>query len=912
MSEINTIPKEISSDYGKDFAWLRKEGLTYIQKLAGKLWTDYNTHDPGITMLELLCWVMTDLGYRISMPLEDIVASDSENDIRMHEQFISALNILPTAPVTVNDYRKLFVRIEGVRNAWLQKAHHPVRVNYFNQPPELRYPLPGDPVVPNKEVEFELNGLYNILLDIEEPYENDLPLITKKVKSIYHHYRNLCEDVVDVNKVPTQEIVVCGEIELEPKADPEQVWAEIIHAIQLYLSPELHFYNLAEMQEKNIPSDEIFEGPVFDFDKLSISDDGEADKHLFAKKGFIDDAEIKASELRSEVRLSDIIRIVMKIPGVKLIKSIRFGFCSCNETSIDKINAVMNKHEWWLCVKEGYKPVLCLTNSVINFYKDIIPIELKKFDAELLLHKIIEQKQIDDQSKTITDFPMPLGKYRDIENYQTLQNHLPETYGVGQVGLPDTASIKRRALAKQLKAYLLFFDQVLANYFSQLASVKKLLSAYNSEKKTYFNNAVKNLKDDRNIYRDVDHWEESVDKIMKDGGLDNYVERKNKFLDHLLARFAEQFNEYVFLLHRIYGNDLDNAIIRNKREFYQDYTNMSAFRADALDYYNKQTAEQLMLNVSGMERRISRLLGFNHYRRQKLSELHYRIFKVAPADPLSRHNWIIDKAATDILQGTGLSAKQVDAYEEMGLASILGCDRENYKTILSADQSRVSFAIVNSSGLEAAFSISDFAVNPGEVTSGIFSNAETAIENIIAYFLNDFRLEGMYVVEHIILRPDLDRTGITLDSFMPVCIDANAHYCKPLDPYSFRIAVILPGYTMRLRNKDFRKYAERLIRIETPAHILPRICFIGIEQMKDFEELYEQWLNTRINSVDPAQQVPDVLNKQFIDLLESLFTVYNEALLGDCDDDTDESNPVILGRTNLGSLPTPSDPIPDT
>jgi hypothetical protein len=107
---------------------------------------------------------------------------------------------------------------------------------------------------------------------------------------------------------------------------------------------------------------------------------------------------------------------------------------------------------------------------------------------------------------------------------------------------------------------------------------------------------------------------------------------------------------------------------------------------------------------------------------------------------------------------------------------------------------------------------------------------------------------------------------------------------------------------MRMRNKDFRRFAERLIRMETPAHILPRICFIGEAQMKEFEDTYYLWLETRINSTDPMQQVPEALNKKLVDVLENLFTVYNEGTLGDCDDDTDEDNPVILGQTNLGTL----------
>jgi hypothetical protein len=910
MNELLTIPKEISKEFGPEYALLRESGLKYIQQISSKLWTDYNTHDPGVTILELLCWVITDLNYRIEMPVEDVLAEEIDNDKAMHRQFLSALNILPTAPVTADDYRKLFVRIDGVRNVWMQKAHHKIIADYKKQPPQLRYAFPNENAQPGKELEFELNGLYNIQLDVEETHKGKLPEIIAKVRSIYHHFRNLCEDLVKVTEVPTQEIVICSEIELEAKADPEKVWAEIIYAIELYLNPSINFYSLAEMQEKGIPSEKIFEGPVFDFDKIPLLHESGNDGTIFSKKGFIDDAEIKASGLRTEVRLSDLIRIIMKIPGVKLIKSIQFGFCGCDETDIDKINSVMNKNEWLLCIKDGHKPLLCLTNTVINFYKDVIPIELKKLEADLNLQELKDKNKADNESKVVEDLPMPLGKYRDIKNYGTLQNHLPETYGIGEIGLPETASVKRKAQAKQLKAYLLFFDQVLANYFSQLAHVKDLLSADSPVKKTYFNNVVKHLRDDAAIYRFANDWEKSIDALFGQAKLDNYVERKNKFLDHLLARFAEQFNEYVFLLHRIFGNDYDNAMIRHKREFYLDYTNMSAYRADALDYFNKKDPALAEVNVSGMEKRISRLLGFNHYRRQKLSVLHYNIFKIVPADPTSRYSWTIDEAGTDVLKGTDVSLTEVDAYQEMGLASILACERENYVMVLSPDQSTVSFNIIDSSGQIVAFSITDFPVLPGEVTTGIFSNAEAEINNLINYFTKDFRLEGMYVVENILLRPDLNRLGQLLDSFMPVCISPNGEYCKPLDPYSFRIAVILPGYSMRLRNKDFRKYAERLIRLETPAHILPRICFIGIDQMKEFEDLYEGWLNTRINSADPEKQVPDTLNKQLIDLIEKLFTVYEEGQLSDCDDDTNEKNPVILGRTNLGSLPAGNNPTP--
>ena len=56
-----------------DYEYLRKKGIEFAQTLSGKTWTDYNEHDPGVTILEQLCFAMTDLGYRTNFSIEDIL-----------------------------------------------------------------------------------------------------------------------------------------------------------------------------------------------------------------------------------------------------------------------------------------------------------------------------------------------------------------------------------------------------------------------------------------------------------------------------------------------------------------------------------------------------------------------------------------------------------------------------------------------------------------------------------------------------------------------------------------------------------------------------------------------------------------------------------------------------------------------
>lgn len=75
MSDGITISKKKPKHASMDYTFLREEGIRQIQKLAGDIWTDHNTHDPGITILETLCYAITDLGYRTDQDIKDILAS---------------------------------------------------------------------------------------------------------------------------------------------------------------------------------------------------------------------------------------------------------------------------------------------------------------------------------------------------------------------------------------------------------------------------------------------------------------------------------------------------------------------------------------------------------------------------------------------------------------------------------------------------------------------------------------------------------------------------------------------------------------------------------------------------------------------------------------------------------------------
>lgn len=919
MTDTITIPKDVASRDDRDYNFLREEGLKYIQALAGKMWTDYNAHDPGITFLELLCYAITDLAYRMDLPLENLLADESNSLLSMHRQFHSALKILPTCPATERDYRKLLINIDGVNNAWLKKNESTIFVDYKSQPAKLSYE--AWPVDHSQVDQFDLNGLYEILVEIDETVE-DKPAVLQAVKETYHRNRNLCEDLVSVSEVSQQPVKVCVEIELEPDARAEKVEADIRFAIENYFSPPVRFYSLPELLEKNIPPDTIFNGPVFGrpvfekeallltllgvqrweellagevtlleelLDDPGILTDSATNLELIKQQiikntllhGFTIDEELDATNLRTDVRTSDLVKEIMKIPGVKLIRDITVGPCGSDAVTGDG---------WKVCIENGKQPVLC-EKSVFKFFKDVLPINVDKNLVAEKLGFLHEERIQSRKAKIVEDLPMPSGQYFKISAFSTIQNDLPDTYGVNSNGLPGQATPLRRVQANQLKAYLLFFDQVLANYFAQLENVGRLLSSDETLAHTYFAQAVAGLKNANSIVKDETNWSENVQNLMSVH--DDFGLRRHKLLNHLLARFAEDFNLYVLTMYELFGQQLENLLLRQKADFWKDYPAISAGRGLGMDYYHPSAGIWDSDNISGMERRLSRLGGFYDLKRRDLSGVAIEFYQENDVDSVDEFRWRVRHDSGKILLSSSTHYLDLDAlYGEAELAVALAQQPAHFQKEKTEDDTQWYFNIINSDEEIVSRRIEFFDTE---------AEVDAAIQQVID-FLSGKKLtsEGMFVIEHILLRPDAENAPPEL--FLPLCMEPDGKFCPPKDPYSYRISVVLPGWTQRFSNLDFRTFFEKIIRSETPAHILPRICWISREEMGEFESLYKAWLEARFS--DPDQQAPAPVLNAFIEKLSRLTTVYPSGVLHDCEDEgtAEDDNFLVLGKTNLGNL----------
>jgi hypothetical protein len=878
-----------------DFMGLRTQAIAQLQALCGDVWTDYNQHDPGLTILDQLLYAMTDLSYRLDFDIEDLMARP---DGKRQEGMFSPRAILPSRALTLDDYRKLIIDVPGVRNAWVETVAFPIP-KVFHYPGEHIYRIEEE----EGGARITIQGLYRAWVELIPGYDGQPEEVIANVRKCLTMNRNLCEDFMEVRILQAQPVRVVMQIEVGHVEDLNALKDEIFARISAFISPALPQYTLQEMIAKGYRIDEIFEGPAL-------------------RHGFIDDADLAAYQRRTELRSSDLIQELMNIPGVSVVRDIHL------KTSSSKLE------KWLLPLDASKAAQLDIEASTVTFYKeDLLGGTYRPSPSSLPgdIRDIPAPWEID-----IIETPR---KSRDIATYHTVQHHFPANFGLGPNRLLSDASPRRIAQQKQLQGYLLLFEQVLANLFSQAAEAASLYSFTDAAPQTYFSqslldripgiSALLNPEEPVDGLRPIQGntycfspglirpeigstisiagpfgrlddvlvterndvvirlqvpdgsvipvgphtWTYSaaslasqLQAITEKGNVG--LIRKNKFLNHVMARFGEQLTEYTLLLNHLEpdGNRSATKAISDKLGFLREYPLISADRAGALDYLRAyDTAD----NLPGFMRRIMRMLGINQTQVTSLAD-----------EPLG---WL----KANFVPAPGITWSEIWA---------AAGDAEHYISLTPGDVIGLLRAVDSSEVI--AQRLPDFPVEdiPATVAQLVARHAEIADRN-----------EGLHIVEHVLLRPrTLDEanglyvlyrekvvthayahatiTGgyvcecpahgltdyaeillrrpngadlrlkpveLTPDSFVLVLTpnlredELPKHFVQldyPEDPYSLQFTVMLPTWPRRNQDENFRKLVEKTIRTEAPAHLKVYLQWLDLDHMHDFEHCHFTWL----------------------------------------------------------------------
>ncbi len=604
MADESTNKTISSTDSGfpayLDFDKLRSESIAYLGNLSGKIWTDHNVHDPGITILEMLIYAVLDLGYRTNLPSVDLFTRDPA-DTSPDNNFFTPSQILANNPLTIIDFRKLLIDISGVKNAWLE-VEDTLPSDFCpagNTIPGTVGNLQRNPC----ECDY-LNGLYHVYVELEKDFDLTDPAqeqeyndIIHKVKCALMSHRNLCEDFIDIKVLCRLKIGLCADVELEADADGADVYLKILEALREFFSPSPKFYTLPQLLDKGKPIEEIFSGRPYNLEE---------------SYGFVDTDELEQITLRKKIHLSDVYHVLFDIAGVKNVRNLAWQPCN-NAGPYPDIT------KWELHLPENFIPEFEVACSGFQFFKYgmKVKLDLAKADSIFAMNFSTNGKILYTRPSLNFDTEIPQGIYHaDLSDYYSIQNEFPHVYGIGKGDLASTASDERKAQALQLQGFLLFFDQLLANYLTQLKNIRSLFALSSSENDsdnhTYFTNELTNVPQLEKLLR-FNTGSDGGGTLGSEGSILAYpTDRKN--LENLIASGKikntdldrrcndvnkDDFPEYEFcfdavrdqaenqLRDDLLNGDFDPVIISNYNDcyFFYCFTSSTEFALISKKYY---------------------------------------------------------------------------------------------------------------------------------------------------------------------------------------------------------------------------------------------------------------------------------------------------------------------------------------
>ncbi|NDV82955.1 hypothetical protein [Bacteroides sp. 51] len=369
MKKHITIPrKEPSQDL---YTQLQEAALNAVQRYSGNLWTDYNEHDPGVTVMDVLNYTLLETDYRLQFDLQDYLTPAKGKWLPSGNALFSPLEIFPVNPVTEVDYRKLFVSsIDDLKNVW---------------------------VVLDKK-----KGIYNFIVDA---HPDTLPYRRKEifdeVHALYSTHRNLCEDMGGIRFLEYDQVLLHADIELDEKTNVNAIMARIYLETQEFLNAGMRFKRVDDLLNAGKTLDEILDGPL-------------------QRKMIIDDESI--IERKMEFDLFVLHGRLRELPGILRVNSLALEWKGELITSTLRVESPFQTFAVFYSPMEGEQTVI-LRKKGKNVFA--IPERVNRILSNLRTELYGHQNMDTAQDLLGNDLP---GTYRNIYSHLPVWNDLPACY----------------------------------------------------------------------------------------------------------------------------------------------------------------------------------------------------------------------------------------------------------------------------------------------------------------------------------------------------------------------------------------------------------------------------------------------------------------------------------------------------
>jgi len=899
MNKEICIDRKAENPGPSDYQKLREAALETVQQLSGNLWTDYNDHDPGVTIMDAFNYALTELHYKLSFPPEEYLTGAGSNFRPNDFGLFLPGQVYPTAPVTTGDYRKLFFdRISEIADIWLRPSPH------------------------------NLPGTLDIIVDLSPSSKASQRTETEdKIRKLYNENRNLGEKLGKVLFREKQELEFWAEIHLTDDANAAEILARIYFACACYFNSGIKYHNLRRLLEKEDDWSVLLDGPL-------------------TKNGIIDDDSVLPA--RKTFYVSELYSLIKEIKGIQVIENISLK--SDSRIFTDEITCEDILHSYTVNLparKQDIQLLLLKNEKEVTFVFS----EVQKYFKKLVVEEYGRQNQFAGFSEMQL---LPQGKYIDFSGYDSIQNDFPNFYGINDKGIPSYYSEERKARAKQLKGYLLLFDFILAGSMQEINQLRDLLQVdahlpaeilpdlgstvahyaelvdagktdAATEQSKSFRAGVKNQLFD---LLDALYGEKSALRFLSDFDVNNSP------LKHLEQRASFIRSEHRFMPVRARGVNLLNNEPGDVPGIKQWFAAVLGLPA------------ALELPVTNIFSEYSlRLLSDQEFYKNMNGLLNIDFVMDKPDGNFDKEN-IFDVPAKEVENPKDnyleFRHKIYLLHHNIIFESFLrnGTDLSNYKILQPAGN---DFILAYHAGEQEEW-----------IALGKFEKHDEAIEaaNQLQQFLIGLNLqsENIYLVEHLLLNTSAGDRCYTLQIydadeqvqfslFSPVSRreieqlnetardaltnprlfeiretgnndflilleteDRNAIYCRqrfgspeqaelflenlknepfsiqryyiqdevlfPYDFMDFNLTAVLPDWSVRFHNQKFRAWCEELLEERRPAHLNINFLWLNASEIRQFEKLYFAWraaleneTGTKAKSLALARFVDHHLNK---------------------------------------------------
>lgn len=792
MNFSTGISKKPSENPSLNFNTLREEGVKLIQSLSGKIWTDFNLHDPGVTTLEVLCYALTDLGYRTEQLLEAFEGDEPLDSEFINQYFFNFEELLSHLPLTKLDFENFIEENHSkVLSAWFEAYPLLTPSGMVRGGYEVTVLLESHDTYGNLNSDFITVPLEqkNAVLEVIFFYENNQRIQWGNFNKINSckWKKNDPDSFFIFEKFNCQAAITLGvtyhdqkkNVNIPTKAritfNPEKPGGRKSNALETYqklIIKKLESVEFLEQLNKAL-SKEQFKSMLLNEIKLTLLPCRNLCED-FIKLRVVNEQEIK---IDAEIILDDFAPIASKVvnkiydrldtfllkmmvkekdPASRSKKNILYASNLIEEmvkeegvegASIISLNLFvdgvptipLNEEASFECIHlqsfNLFAPKLSREKSSVTFVRSGTK---EKPEPTLVSKEFVRSTHLFTSQKIDevivpappTESIFKASFFESLRAYQSIQDDFPENYRLREKFSEKTDQSVKLKIG-QFKGFLTFFERVFIGYLEQLYSFHDMLSVRQSSKISENElQILKRLLPDLEGFSLLDESKWSDDTSSEKNSL-SFLLKQHKILDHLLARFATTF---ITIAPDVEDRTRLEKSLEDKKRLLKDIPIITRERGLGIAIKPQEADIWDSDLLSGFQKRVYRLLGIN-------SDLkHFKLSERAGSEPV-----------------------------------------------------------------------------------------------------------GFYLVEHILLiarKEDMifnkkfNRAAELLLEFLTNLLEVE----PATDPFSFQMSIVLPDWYSPWRQR--KNSVELEIRKETPAHILPYFHWMNKKKLAEFEILYEDWVKT--------------------------------------------------------------------